>query len=221
MSQPPPTRFRDGARAVAALAVAVVGFGISFGLLARSAGMGRVAPLVMSATTFAGSSQFAAASVLDAGGTDGAAIVAAILLNARYGPIGLSVAPSLGGGVVSRLFRSQLVVDESWAVSSDGEGRFDPRILLGAGLTLYVAWVAGTAIGVAFGDVLGDPAALGLDAAFPALFMALLVPQLRSRTTVVAAALGGAIALALTPVAPPGIPIVAAALACLLGVRRR
>jgi 4-azaleucine resistance transporter AzlC len=220
MSQPP-TRYRDGARAVAALAVAVVGFGISFGLLARSAGMGWLAPLVMSATTFAGSSQFAAASVLDAGGTVGAAIAAAILLNARYGPIGVSVAPWLGGGVVSRFFRSQLVVDESWAVSSDGEGRFDPRILVGAGLTLYVAWVAGTAIGMAFGDVLGDPDALGLDAAFPALFMALLVPQLRSRTTIVAAALGGAIALALTPVAPPGVPIVAAALACLLGMRRR
>jgi 4-azaleucine resistance transporter AzlC len=216
-----PTRFRDGARAVAALAIAVVGFGISFGLLARSAGMGWLAPLVMSAITFAGSSQFAAASVLDAGGTVGAAIAAAVLLNARYGPIGVSVAHSLGGGAFSRFVRSQLVVDESWAVSARADGGFDARILVGAGLTLYIAWVAGTALGVAFGDLLGDPAALGLDAAFPALFLALLVPQLRSGAAVVAAALGGVIALGLTPVAPPGVPIVAAALACLIGARGR
>jgi 4-azaleucine resistance transporter AzlC len=214
-----PSRYRHGARAVAPLAIAVFGFGVSFGLLARSAGMGWLAPLVMSATTFAGSSQFAAASVLHEGGTVGAAIAAAVLLNARYGPIGVSVAPSMEGGAWSRFVRSQLIVDESWAVSAQAEGRFDVPKLVGAGLAIYVAWVAGTAIGVAFGTALGDPNALGLDAAFPALFLALLVPQLRSRTAALAAVLGGAIALALTPVAPPGVPIVAAALATIVGVR--
>jgi 4-azaleucine resistance transporter AzlC len=214
-----PARLRDGVRAVAALAVAVFGFGVSFGLLARSAGMGWLAPIVMSATTFGGSSQFAAVSVLDAGGTVGTAVAAAVLLNARYGPIGVSVAPSLPGGALARFLQAQLVVDESWAVSARDEGGFDARILVGAGAGLYVAWVAGTAIGVAFGDVLGDPAALGLDAAFPALFVALLLPHVRSRTAASAAALGGAIALVLTPLAPPGVPIVAAALACLVGLR--
>jgi predicted branched-subunit amino acid permease len=218
---PEPTRYRDGARAVAPLAIAVAGFGVSFGLLARSTGMGWLAPLVMSATTFGGSSQFAAASVLQSGGTVGAAVGAAVLLNARYGPIGVSVAPWLQGGPLSRFVRAQLIVDESWAVSAKGDGGFDPRILVGAGLAIYVAWLAGTAVGVAFGDVMGDPASLGLDAAFPALFVALLAPQLRSRNAVLAAALGGAIALALTPMAPPGVPIVASALACLVGAWRR
>jgi predicted branched-subunit amino acid permease len=213
------SRFRDGLLAVAALAVAVFGFGVSFGLLARSVGMGWLAPIVMSATTFGGSSQFAAVSVLDAGGTVGAAVAAAVLLNARYGPIGVSVAPSLEGGAVARFLQAQLVVDESWAVSTRDAGGFDVRILVGAGAGLYVAWVGGTAIGVAFGEALGDPAALGLDAAFPALFVALLLPHLRSRRAVAAAALGGAVALVLTPLAPPGIPIVASALACLVGLR--
>jgi branched chain amino acid efflux pump len=159
--------------------------------------------------------------VLDAGGTVGAAIAAAVLLNARYGPIGVSVAPSLEGGAWSRLIHAQLVVDESWAVSARPGGRFDRAILVGAGLAIYVAWLGGTAVGVAFGTALGDPKTLGLDAAFPALFIVLLVPQLRSRTAMVAAALGSVIALALTPVAPPGVPIVAAAAACLVGIRRR
>jgi len=105
-------------------------------------------------------------------------------------------------------------------VAAEGEGRFDPRILVGAGLTLYVSWVAGTAVGAVGGRVLGDPATLGLDAAFPALFLALLLPQLRNRRALLAAFLGAAIALALTPIAPAGVPIVAAAAACLLGVRR-
>jgi 4-azaleucine resistance transporter AzlC len=205
---------------VAPLAVAVVGFGISFGVLARSAGMGVVAPVVFSATTFAGSSQFAAASVLEAGGEVAAAVVAAILLNARYGPIGLSVAPAFEGSRWSRFLRAQLVVDETWAVANLGGGRFDRQVLVGAGLVLYAAWVGSTAIGVVAGDVLGDPEALGLDAAFPALFLALLAPQVRSRRAAMVAVLGGALALALVPLAPPGVPIIAAAAACLVGWRR-
>jgi 4-azaleucine resistance transporter AzlC len=211
---------REGVRATLPLAVAVLGFGVSFGVLARAAGMGAIAPIVMSGTTFAGSAQFAAASVLNAGGSVATAVVAAVLLNARYAPIGVSVAPSLGGSVRSRFFTGQLVVDESWAIAAEGDGRFNPRVLLGAGLTLYVAWVGGTTLGVLFGDVIGDPARLGLDAAFPALFLALLVPQLTSVRSRQAAMLGAAIGLALTPFAPPGVPIIAASAACLLGWRR-
>jgi 4-azaleucine resistance transporter AzlC len=217
----PPKTYRHGVRAAAPLAIAVGGFGISFGVLARAAGMGVLAPIVMSMTTFAGSAQFAAVSIREAGGTVAAAVTAAILLNARYGPIGISVAPSLKGGRLSGFLRAQLVVDESWAVAAEGDGRFDPRVLVGAGLTLYAAWTAGTALGAIFGDVLGDPAALGLDAAFPALFLALLVPQLHSRESRGAALVGATIALALTPFTPPGVPIICASAACLLGLRSR
>jgi 4-azaleucine resistance transporter AzlC len=203
------------------LAVAVAAFGVSFGLLARTAGWGWLAPIVMSGTTFAGSAQFAALSVLGSGGTVAAAVAAALLLNARYGPIGVSVAPFLKGPLWSRFLHAQLVVDESWAIAAEGHGRYDVRMLIGSGLMLYVAWVGGTAIGALGGEVLGDPARLGLDAAFPALFLALLVPQVRDRRALAAALLGAAIALALTPIAPAGVPIVAASAACLLGVRRR
>ncbi|MGZ8631389.1 MAG: AzlC family ABC transporter permease [Actinomycetota bacterium] len=210
---------RDGVRAVAPLAIAVVGFGISFGVLARSAGMGILAPIVMSITTFGGSAQFAAASILGGGGTAGSAVTAAVLLNARYGPIGVSTAPYLTGSRWSRFLHAQLTVDETWAVAAEGEGRFNPQVLLGAGLVLFVAWVGGTAVGVAFGDLIGDPATWGLDAAFPALFLALLAPQLDGRRAIEAALLGAAIALVLTPFTPAGVPIIAASAACLLGLR--
>jgi branched chain amino acid efflux pump len=215
------SRYRDGARAALAVAATVWFFGASFGLVARAAGMGVLAPLVMSATTFAGSAQFAVTSILGAGGGAAAAIAAAVLLNARYAPISISVAPLFRGRLPRRLLESQLIVDESWALASRGGGRFDRRILLGAGLLLYVSWVSGTAVGVIAGDALGDPKDLGLDGAFPALFLALLAPQLRAPRAAVAAAVGAVIALALIPVTPAGTPIIAASAACLLGLRRR
>jgi 4-azaleucine resistance transporter AzlC len=215
------THYRTGIRLALPLAVAVLAFGISYGVLAREAGMGSLAPFVMSTTTFAGSAQFAVASVLSTGGGLAAACVAAILLNVRYAPIGMSVADTLSESTPKRLLEAQLVVDESWALSNRGGGRFDRRILIGAGAVLYLAWVGGTGLGIVGGNLVGDPDKLGMDAAFPALFLALLVGQIRSRTAAVAAALGGAIALVATPFAKPGIPLIAACLACLVGWRRR
>jgi 4-azaleucine resistance transporter AzlC len=209
-----------GTRAALPILVTVPLFGVSFGVLARAADMGVVAPIVMSATTFAGSAQFAVASILDEGGGLAAAIVAALLLNARYAAIGISVAQLFDGSRVRRLLESQLIVDESWALSARPDGTFDRTVLLGAGLTLYVTWVLGTALGVLGGGFLGDPERLGLDAAFPALFLALLAGQLGSRRAVAAALAGGGIALVLLPFTPPGVPIVAAVLGCLVGLRR-
>src|ERR671936_35726 len=204
------TRLRDGVRRAAPIAIAVLPFGVSFGLLSQTAGMGHVAPILMSATTFAGSAQFAVASILHAGGTVAAAILAAVLLNVRYAPISISVADLFGGALPKRLAQSQLIVDESWALSARGGGHFDRNILLGAGLLLYPCWIGGTALGVLGGGFLGNPERLGLDAAFPALFLALLVPQLAGRHALGAALAAAAIAFALVPVTPPGVPIIAA-----------
>lgn len=214
------SRYRDGARAVAPIAVAAFAFAISFGVLARASGMEALPAFVMSATTFAGSAQFAAASILGAGGGVVAATVAATLLNGRYAPIGILVAPVFHGSVWRRLLEAQLIVDESWAVSRRADGRFDRRVLVGAGLVLYAAWIGGTALGVVGGEALGDPDRLGLDAAFPALFLALLVPQVRTRRALAAALAGAAIALVLIPVSAAGVPIIVASAACLLGLRR-
>jgi 4-azaleucine resistance transporter AzlC len=213
-------RYRDGARRIAPIAVAALAFGLSFGVLAGATGIGLVEAVVMSTTIFAGSAQFAIVSTLAVGGGVASAILAAVLLNARYAPISVSLAPLFGGSRLRRLLESQLIVDESWAVSRRDDGRYDRRLLVGAGLVLYASWNAGTVVGVLAGDVLGDPADFGLDAAFAALFLAILVPQVRSGGALAAAVLGGTIALALLPVAAPGVPIVAAAAACLLGWRK-
>jgi 4-azaleucine resistance transporter AzlC len=115
--------YRHGVTASLPLSVAVLGFGVSYGVLALSVGMGALAPVVMSVTTFAGSAQFAAASVLGGGGSATTAILAALMLNARYLPLGVTVAPWLEGGFWSRLLHAHLMVDESWAIAAEGQGR--------------------------------------------------------------------------------------------------
>jgi 4-azaleucine resistance transporter AzlC len=212
------SRIRHGVRAALPLAVAPFLFGAAFGVLALDAGLGVSGAITMSATTFAGSAQFAAATILDDGGGAAAAIVAALLLNARYVPLSLAVASIFPGSRRRRALESQLIVDESWALSGRS-GRFEHGVLIGAGLLLYVLWIVGTALGTVAGDLL-DPEAIGLDAAFPARFLALLAPYLRERRALVTAVTAAVITLVLLPVAPPGVPIVAASLAALIGLRR-
>jgi 4-azaleucine resistance transporter AzlC len=210
---------RDGIRSALPLAPSPILFGLSYGVLADATGFGRTPAVVMSATTFAGAAQFASISVLQAGGTVAAAVLAAIFLNARYVAVSMTVASIFPGGKLRRLLESQAIVDESWALSGR-RGRFEWPILVGAGGLFYVLWVGSTALGTLIGGVLDDPNALGLDAAFAALFLALAVPYLRERRGLRAAVLAAAITLALTPYAPAGVPIIAASGACLLGLRR-
>ena len=215
----PSPRVRDGVLAAIPLAPGPVLFGFTFGVLAEASGLGAVAAVAMSATVFAGSAQFAAASILDSGGTAAAAIMAAVFLNARYAAISITVASIFPGGRLRRLLESQLIVDESWALSGRS-GTFEWPILVGAGALLYALWVSSTALGTLVGGALGDPNALGLDAAFAALFLGLTLPYLRERRAREAAALAAVITIVLIPIAPAGVPIVAAASACLLGLRR-
>lgn len=214
--------FRAGLRIGTGFALPAFVLAVSFGVLARELGWGVFAPVVFSATVFSGSAQFAVADVLGAGGTALAAIVAAILVNARFAVMGVAVASSLEGGRLRRALEAQATVDASWAVANRGGGRFDRDVLIGATLPQYVAWVGGTAIGVLAGDTIGDPEALGLDVLFPAFFLGLLIDELRNgRDHIGAALIAVAVSLALIPFTPPGIPIIAACLGALLGLRGR
>jgi 4-azaleucine resistance transporter AzlC len=211
-----------GARASVPFALATLVLGVSFGVLARSLGWGVVVPVAFSVIAFSGSAQFAVAAVLGAGGGALAAVLAAVLLNARFGPMGLAVAPYLKGGPLRRALEGQAVVDASWALASRGGGRFDREFMIGATVPQYVAWVAGTAAGVMGGNFVGNPERLGLDVLFPAFFLALLAEELRrGRQAIVVALIAAVLALTLVPFTPPGVPIIAACAAALLGLWRR
>jgi len=173
----------------------------------------------MSMLAFAGASQFAALAVLAAGGGALTAIVAGTLVNLRFLPMGISIAPSLRSGPLGRVARSFAIVDPSWVLSRRGERDYDIEMLIGASAVQYVTWVGGTVVGVVLGPVLGDTKAWGLDVIFPAFMLALLAGELWRPGAKLVAVAGAAIAIALTPFAPAGIPIVAASAAALLAGR--
>jgi len=202
---------------------AVVGFVLSasFGVLARQAGFSVAQAAVVAMVVFAGSAQFAALSVVTAGGGIPAALTAGSLMNARFLAMGAALAPSLPGGPLRRAAQGQAVVDSSWALANRGDGTFDRWLLFGTTLPQYVSWTLGSVVGAAFGDALGDTDRFGLDAVYPVFFLSLLVAELRDAASRRVAVAGGLVALALVPVSPPGVPILAASAVALVGVARR
>src|SRR3954468_3023873 len=213
--------WRAGLRAGVPYALAGFLLSLSFGVLARDAGFSVVAAFVMSAIVFAGSAQFAAVSIVSAGGSIGAAVGAAALMNSRFLAMGIALAPSLPGRASKRAAQGQTVVDASWAMANRGDGTFDRWFLFGSTAVQYVTWVTGTLVGALAGDVLGDPHKYGLDAIYPTFFLALLLVELRNRRARWVAALGAAIALALVSFVPPGLPVLVAGLAAFAGLYRR
>jgi 4-azaleucine resistance transporter AzlC len=211
-----------GARAATTIAAATFALGVSFGALAHANGWSTPASVAFSALAFSGAAQFAAVAVLGAGGAIAAAVAAAALLSARFLPMGVSVAASLRGGRLRRGLEGLAIVDASWVLAARPGNRFDRYVLFGSTLAQYPAWVGGTVVGVLAGPMLGDLDALGLDVAFPVFFLSLLAEDLRERRdgrrTSVGVAVGAAVlAVALVPVAPPGVPVIAACLVALAG----
>jgi predicted branched-subunit amino acid permease len=213
------TTYADGIRRGVPFGIAAGLAGVSFGIVAQPV-MGSAAAIAMSVFVFAGAAQFGATAVLASGGSAVTAILAGIMLNARFLPMGVAIAGSLRGGALMRALQGQAIVDASWAASHVGGGRFDRHILIGATVPQYPAWVLGTIVGVIGAGTLGDPKAFGLDAIFPAFFLALLLAEgTASRMARIVAAAGALVALALIPLLPPGLPILIAASAALIGWR--
>jgi 4-azaleucine resistance transporter AzlC len=194
-------------------------FGVSFGVLAVASGLSPAIACGLSLLVFAGGSQFAAVGVLASGGSPAAAVASGLLLNARYVAFGLAVAPRLRGRLLRRAAASHLLIDESsaLALARDDDAAAD-RAFWWTGAAVFVLWNAGTAAGALAGAALGDPKALGLDAAFPAGFLALLAPLLRTHRARVTAAVGAMVAVALVPFAPPGVPVLASVGGVLAGL---
>src|SRR5580765_5161481 len=130
---------RTGLRAGLPLVLPTFAIGLSFGVLAQPV-MGSVAPVLMSLTVFSGAAQFAALSVLVAGGGAVAAIAAGMLMNARWLPMGFAVGPSLPGRALARALQGQAIVDASFVISSRGDGTFDRGLLIGATLPQGASW---------------------------------------------------------------------------------
>lgn len=200
---------RDGFLLGAAVGI----FGVTFGVLASASGLSAFKATTMSLLVFTGASQFAAIGIVSSGGEPLSALGTALLLAARNGVYSLSIAQTLPTNGLKRLIAAQLVIDETAAMSkAQPVPEVSQEVFWVTGISVFIFWNAGTLVGVFAGQVVGDPLSWGLDAAFPAGFLALLLPHLSDRRKRLAALLGAVIAVISIPILPQGLPVLAAAL---------
>ena len=212
--------FRRGVREGIPFAVAGGLLAISFGVLAHDTGLGAWGAILMSAVVFGGSAQFASVGILSTGGSLGTALLAATLVNSRFLPMGVALAPYLPGGPLKRALQGQPLVDPSWILARDTDGAFDRHVMFGASAAQYVTWISGTVLGAFVGTGSIEPDSLGVDAIFPAFFLILLLDELRRPGMRSVALMGALIAIVLVPLTPIGVPVLLASGAALVGLRR-
>jgi 4-azaleucine resistance transporter AzlC len=204
-------------RAAIGIGLYAMAFGASFGAISVGSGLTVGQTMVLSLVMFTGASQFAFVGVAASGGSPFAAVPAALLLGVRNAFYGVPVSDILHPRGFARLWTAHFVIDETTAMAiSQATPQAKRYAFWATGLILFSLWQLGSLAGGLVGRAV-NPADIGLDAAAPAVFLALLWPMLR-RTEARWVALGGALlALALVPIAPPGVPVVASAIVALVG----
>lgn len=228
-ARPGGRRDSDGARRAVlrdalGVGVATGAYGVSFGALSAGAGLSLPQTAALSLLMFTGASQFALVGIVGAGGGPVTAATTAILLGTRNAFYGLRLASVLRPRGVQRLLAAQLVIDESAAMAvAQNDSALSRLAFWATGAAVFVLWNLATLAGAVGAEVLASPQALGLDAAAPAAFLALLAPRLRGRDAWAIALASGLAAVLLTPVMPSGTAVLAAALGvvALLAVTRR
>jgi len=197
----------------AGVAVATGAYGISFGAIALAGGLNFWQTMALSLLMFTGGSQFGLIGVVAGGGAPIAGAATAIMLGARNALYGLRLSELLNVHGSRRLLAAQLVIDESTAMSIGRDSDRAARLgFYATGIGVFVCWNLGTAVGLVGASWLSDPRLLGLDAAAPAAFLALLAPRLRGREAWAVALAAAVVALVVVPFVPVGVPVLIAAL---------
>jgi len=203
------------------IGVAVGAYGLSFGAAAVTAGLSTAQACALSLLLFTGASQFALVGVLGSGGGAVAGIAGALLLGSRNTLYAVRLGTLLPVRGPRRLLAAQLTIDETAGMATAAPRGLAGTAFWATGASVYVMWNLATLLGALGAARLGDPAALGLDAAVPAAFLALLALQVRARDTLAVAVAGALLAAAAIPLTPPGVPVLLAALAVVPLLARR
>jgi 4-azaleucine resistance transporter AzlC len=210
---------RDLARDIGLVCLADCLVGVSYGAIAVSSGFPFWLPMLMSLLVFAGASQFMFVGIVAAGGNPFAAVLAGLLANARHLPFGFAIGDTLGKRWPARLAGSHLMIDESVAFAlAQREAHRRRAAYWACGIGLFACWNLGVVGGAFAGSVIKDTDVFGLDAAFPAVLLALVLPSLRDRAARLPVLVGVVVALAATPFLPAGLPVLLALAGVVVGV---
>ncbi|MEN9741685.1 MAG: hypothetical protein RIR66_641 [Actinomycetota bacterium] len=199
------------------IGVAVATYGVSFGALGTTTGLSVLQTCALSILMFTGGSQFALVSTIASGGSGFSAAMAAILLGTRNTAYSMRMTPILKAKGAKRLLASHWTIDESTAMGlaqdeTTFEGKASRFAFWSTGLSVFVLWNLATLIGALAANSIGDPKALGLDAAISAGLFALVYPQIKNKGQLVVALGGALVALSLASFVMPGIPIIASSI---------
>lgn len=208
-----PEARRTVLRNAAGIGAAVGAYGLSFGAAGVTAGLSTVQTCALSLLLFTGASQFALVGVLGAGGGAAAALAGALLLGTRNTLYAVRLGTLLPVSGPRRLLAAQLTIDETTGMATAAPEGLAGTAFWATGWSVYLLWNAATLLGALGAARLGDPRSLGLDAAVPAAFLALLALQVRERSTLAVALAGALLAALAIPFTAPGVPVLLAALA--------
>ena len=220
MSATPKSTIRDSL----SVSVTVGAYGAAFGAASVAAGFSILQTCLLSLLTFSGASQFALIGVMGSGGSALSGVTTAALLGFRNGLYGLRMSPLLKTKSTKRLLAAHITIDESTGIALSQEGLGEDAMRSGfwlTGIGVFTFWNLFTLAGALGAQAMGNPAAWGLDAAVPAAFLGLVWPRLTSVSDRILSISAMALALALTPFVPAGVPIIATALlALVIGLRK-
>ena len=206
------------------ISLTVGAYGAAFGAASVANGFSVLQTCLLSLLTFSGASQFAVIGVIGAGGGAISAIATASLLGVRNGLYGAIMAPRLKVRGLKRIIAAHITIDESTGVALSGEKRNGDAMRQGFWLTgfgVFIFWNLFTLVGALGAQAMGDTRAWGLDSAVPAAFLGLVWPRLENNRDRALAITSILFALAMTPILPPGLPIIATAfIAIAVGLRR-
>ncbi|MFF0146080.1 4-azaleucine resistance transporter AzlC [Amycolatopsis sulphurea] len=209
---------RGLARDIGLVCLADTLVGVSYGAITVSSGFPLWAPMVLSLLVFAGASQFMFVGIVASGGNPLAAVAAGLLVNARHVPFGFAVGDVFGRGRLARAVGSHLMIDESVAFALAQRDADRRRAAYWAcGIGLFACWNVGVVVGAFAGTAIHDTDAFGLDAAFPAVLLALVLPSLRERAFRLPVLIGVVVALASAPLLPAGLPVLLAMVGVVAG----
>jgi predicted branched-subunit amino acid permease len=210
-----PTSFHLFARGFLALMplwAGAIPVGIAYGVAARGAGLGLVETLLMSLTVFSAAAQLSAVALLGAGAPSLVLVGTALALNVQVLLLGLAAGRQTRPARLKRLAAAYFLTDGAYGVAVAG-GKLTLPGLAGAGVSMFVAWNAGSVLGAALGHALPDPRQFGVDFVAPLTFLAVLVPLVRTRAAVLTALVAGVTALLVARLAPGGVAVLGAGLA--------
>jgi len=216
-----PAARRTVLRNAAGIGAAVGAYGLSFGAAGVTAGLSTAQTCALSLLLFTGASQFALVGVLGAGGAAVAAIAGALLLGTRNTLYAVRLGTLLPVRGPRRLLAAQLTIDETTGMATAAPEGLAGTAFWATGASVYVLWNSATLLGALGAARLGDPGALGLDAAVPAAFLALLALQVRERSALSVALSGALLAAVAIPFTPPGVPVLLAGLVVVPLILRR